>query len=504
MFKKILVANRGEVALRVIRACREMGIKTVAVYSEADKESLHVKYADEAYSIGPPQPSESYLNPKKILDIAKKTSTDAIHPGYGFLAQNPAFAEACENNHIQFIGPSSRSLRKMGNKVAARKTVTEANVPIIPGTLEPVANAEEVTKIAKDLGFPILVKAVYGGGGRGMRIVNNESEIRQAIESACLEAKTSFGNPRLYVEKMLEKPRHIEFQILADKKGNIVHLGERECSIQRRYQKLIEEAPSPMMTEELRKTIGEAAIKATKAADYVNAGTVEFLVDKNGKFYFLETNTRLQVEHLITELVTGVDLVKEQIRIAAGEPLSFGQKDVNLHGHAINCRINAEDPYNDFEPCPGTITKYHPPGGLGVRVDSALYEGYTIPVYYDSLIAKIAVWGSTREEAIARMRNALSEYVIEGIETTIPFHRKILEDELYQLGNIHTNFVQERINNIALAREHEYEDIAVLSVAVASYLQNQKAGKAVMPLRKAMTASIWKTRGSWSVDMQCT
>ena len=504
MFKKILVANRGEIALRIMRTCREMGIKTVAIYSKADKESLHAKYADEAYCIGLPQPNESYLNINKTLDITKKTNTEAIHPGYGFLAQNPTFAEACETNSIEFIGPSSATLRKMGNKVAARKTAVKVNVAVIPGAIEPVANEDEAKKTAKTLGFPVLVKAVYGGGGRGMRIVNNEKEIKQAIELARLEAKTSFGNPKLYVEKMLEKPRHIEFQILADKKGNMVHLGERECSIQRRYQKLIEETPSPMMTEELRRKMGNAAIKAAKAANYVSAGTVEFLVDKEGDFYFLEMNTRLQVEHLITEMVTSIDIVKEQIKIAAGETLLFKQRDIKLRGHAINCRINAEDPYNDFEPCPGTITKYHPPGGLGVRVDSALYEGYTIPVYYDSLIAKLAAWGNTREEAIARIRNALNEYVVEGIETTIPFHKKILEDEQYQLGNIHTNFVQERINSIALAREHEYEDIAVLSAVVANYLQNHRTGVAVMPFRKTVKASFWKTRGLWSVDMQCT
>jgi len=504
MFNKILIANRGEIALRVIRACREMGINTVAIYSEADKESLHVKYADEAYCIGSPQPSESYLNINKIVGIAKKTNTEAIHPGYGFLAQNAAFAEACETSNIEFIGPSSVTLRKMGNKIAARKTVTKVNVPIIPGTVESVTKEKEVKKTAKILGFPVLVKAVYGGGGRGMRIAKNEKEIRQAIETARLEAKTSFGNPKIYLEKMLEKPRHIEFQILADKKGNAIHLGERECSIQRRYQKLIEETPSPMMTDQLRKTMGDAAVKVAKAANYVSAGTVEFLVDKNGDFFFLEMNTRLQVEHLITEWVTGIDLAKEQIRIAAGQALSFKQKDVKLYGHAINCRINAEDPYNDFEPCPGTITRYHPPGGAGIRVDSALYDGYTIPVYYDSLIAKVAAWGSTREETIARMRNALSEYVIEGIETTIPFHQKILEDKQYQRGNIHTSFVQERINSIALAREHEYEDIAVLSTIVASYLRNRRTGVAVLPFRKAEKTSAWRTRGLWSVDVQCT
>lgn len=503
-FKKILIANRGEIALRIVRACRELGIKTVAVYSEADRDSLHLRYADEAYSIGSSQPSESYLNIKKILEIAKKTSTDAIHPGYGFLAQNPALAEACENNQIEFIGPSSATLRMMGSKTVARMTVAKANVPLIPGTAEPVVDEKEIARVAEDLGFPVLIKAVYGGGGRGMRVVRDKTEIPQAVESARIEAKTSFGNARLYVEKMLEKPRHVEFQVLADKNGVIIHLGERECSIQRRYQKLIEETPSPMMTEKLRKIMGETAVKAAKAAEYVNAGTVEFLVDENGTFYFLEMNTRLQVEHLITEMVTGIDIVKEQIRIAAGEPLSFKQDDVKLYGHAINCRINAEDPYNNFEPCPGTITKYHPPSGLGVRVDSALYEGYTIPVYYDSLIAKLAVWGRTRSETIARMRNALSEYVIEGIETTIPFHKKILEDEQYQLGNIHTNFVQERISNITLAREHEYEDIAVLSAAIATYLQNQKAVRIVTPVRKTATASYWKTRGFWSVDMQCS
>jgi len=498
MFRKVLVANRGEVALRVMRACRELGIKTVAVYSKADQESLHVRYADECYCIGPPQPAESYLNIKNIIEAAKTSKSEAIHPGYGFLSQIPAFAEACESEGIAFIGPSSEALRKLSNKVAARRIIASAGVPVIPGSMAPFEDKDEAANIAEEVGYPVLAKAVYGGGGRGLRLVRNKKELGQAIEIARLEAQASFGSPQLYIEKLLDKPRHIEFQILADEKGNVIHLGERECSIQRRYQKLMEETPSPMMTEELRETVGKMAVKAAKATNCTSAFTVEFLVDGKGDFHFLETNTRLQVEHLITEMVTGIDIVKEQIKIAAGEELQYKQEDVKLRGHAINCRINAEDPYNDFVPCPGTVTRYLPPGGPGVRVDSALYGGYTIPVFYDSLIAKVAAWGSTREEAISRIQNALNEYVIEGIKTTIPFQLRILNDEHFRKGEIHTGLVDEKIGAIKAEEEHEGEEAAALSVVLAAYLKQRKKGLAVIPRRTSKRTSAWnRPRLGW-------
>jgi acetyl-CoA carboxylase biotin carboxylase subunit len=475
-----------------MRACRELNIKTVAVYSEADQESLHVRYADECYCIGPPPPAESYLNIKNIIEVAKASKSEAIHPGYGFLSQIPAFAKACESEGIEFIGPSSEALKKLSNKVEARRIVSNAGVSVIPGSLVPFENEDEAMKVAEEVGYPVLVKAVYGGGGKGLRCVRNKNELTQAVELARLEAKTSFGNPQLYVEKLLDKPRHIEFQILADKKGNIIHLGERECSIQRRYQKLMEETPSPMMTEDLRKVMGEMAIKAAKAANCTSVFTVEFLVDRKGNFYFLETNTRLQVEHLITEMVTGVDIVKEQIRMAAGEELQYKQEDITIHGHAINCRINSEDPFNDFMPCPGTIKRYLPPGGPGVRVDSALYSGYTIPVFYDSLISKVAVWGATREEAISRLQNALTEYQIEGIKTTIPFQLKILNDEQFRKGEIHTGFVDEKIGSLAAEAEHEGEEVAALSAVLAAYLRQRREGVAVIPRRAPLKMSAWR------------
>jgi len=495
MFKTILVANRGEIAIRVMRACRELGIQSVAVYSEADRESLHVQYADESYCIGPPQPAQSYLNIDKILEVAQMSGSEAIHPGYGFLAQIPAFAKACETNGIEFIGPSSTVLETMGDKVMARKTVAEAEVLAIPGSMDPVEGESDVEELAEKLGYPVLIKAVYGGGGKGLRVVKGESDVSKAMEMVRLEAETSFGSSEVYVEKLLEKPRHIEFQLLADKKGNIIYLGERECSIQRRYQKLIEETPSPMMTKDSREAMGETAIDIARAINYTSAGTVEFLIDREGDFYFLEMNTRLQVEHLITELVTGIDLVKEQIKIAVGDELAYKQDDIAVRGHALNCRINSEDPYRDFSPCPGVITGYRPPGGPGVRVDCALYSGYTIPIFYDSLIAKLAVWGRTREEAILRMKNALSEYVIEGVETTIPFHIRILDDEFFRKGEIHTGFVQERIGTLAAEERSDGEDVAALSVALAAYLNSRRKGTAVIPRRRARGVSAWKMVG---------
>lgn len=493
MFKKVLVANRGEIALRVIRACRELGIKTVAVYSEADADSLHLRYADECHFIGAAEPSQSYLNIEKIMEAAKKSGCEAIHPGYGFLSQIPAFAKACVENGLTFIGPSADVLRRMGNKVEARKAAAEAGVPVIPGSLEPVKSEEAVT-LARELGFPVLVKAVYGGGGKGMRLVQNEDEMWKVLETAALEAESSFGSREIYVEKFIPRARHIEFQVLADGKGKVVHLGERECSIQRRYQKLIEETPSPFMTEELRKEMGASAVKIAKTVGYMNAGTVEFLVDQNRNYYFLEMNTRLQVEHLITEMVTGVDIVKEQIRIAAGEKLAYTQRDVKIRGHAINCRINAEDPYSNFAPSPGTVTNLHMPGGPGVRVDTHIYAGCTISVFYDPLIAKLAVWGSNRLEAIKRMRNALEEFVIEGVATTIPLHKAIMEDEDYLSGDIHINFVDERIERLLPRKTLTDEETAALAAVLLNQTRQEKV-KALIPKRTRKEFSLWKFAG---------
>ncbi|MEM3618055.1 MAG: acetyl-CoA carboxylase biotin carboxylase subunit [Candidatus Bathyarchaeia archaeon] len=491
MFSKVLVANRGEIALRVIRACRELGVKTVAVYSEADVDSLHVQYADECYCIGAAEPSQSYLNIEKMIETAKKFGCEAVHPGYGFLSQIPAFAEECAKNGLEFIGPPAEVLRRMGNKVEARNAAADAGVPVIPGSLKPARSPEEAIEIAEKVGYPVLVKAVYGGGGKGMRLIKNEDEMRHVLETAALEAESSFGSREIYVEKFLPRARHIEFQILADKKGKVIHLGERECSIQRRYQKLIEETPSPFMTLELRKEMGASAIKIAKAINYVNAGTVEFLVDQHGNYYFLEMNTRLQVEHLITEMVTGIDIVKEQIKIAAGEKIVYGQRNVKIRGHAINCRINAEDPHNNFAPSPGTVTNLRLPGGPGVRVDTHLYAGYTISVFYDPLIAKLAVWGLSRLEAIKRMRNALDEFMIEGVKTTIPLHKRIMEDEDFLRGDIHINFVDERIEKLLPKKALTEEEIAALTAVLA----NQKAEakiKALVPRRRQREISLWK------------
>lgn len=493
MFKKVLIANRGEIALRIIRACKELDVKTVAVYSEADKDALYIKYADECYPIGPSPPTQSYLNIKTLIKVAKNSASEAIHPGYGFLAQIPAFAKACQTNNIEFIGPSSRVLRRMGNKVMARKMMADAGVPVIPGSMNTIEDEDEVAEVAEKIGYPVFVKAVFGGGGKGMRLIKNKKSIPQAMELASLEAESSFGSPEIYVEKMLKNPRHIEFQVLADKKGNIIHLGERECSIQRKYQKLIEETPSPMMTAELRNIMGKKAIQAAKAINYTSVGTVEFLVNKDNSFYFLEMNTRLQVEHLITEMVTGVDIVKNQIKIAAGEELEYEQDDITMRGHALNCRINSEDPYRGFVPSPGTVTEYRPSGGFGIRIDSALYSGYPIPVFYDSLIAKLAAWGLNRNEALQRMRNALNEYHIEGVETTMPFHKRILEDESFKRGDIHTRFVEERIGSLVIEEKYEdEEEVAALSAVLIKYLRNRQTGLAVIPQRKAKNMSRWR------------
>ncbi|MFZ5626453.1 MAG: acetyl-CoA carboxylase biotin carboxylase subunit [Bacillota bacterium] len=447
MFKKILIANRGEIALRIIRACRELGIATVAVYSEADRDSLHARIADEAYCIGPAPSAKSYLNITNIIAAAEVSGAEAIHPGFGFLSENADFAEICQSCGITFIGPPVDAIRKMGDKAVARETMIKAGVPVVPGTEGVVLSEEEALRVAGEIGYPVMIKAAAGGGGRGMRVAQSERELLKQLQTAQAEAKAAFGNEAVYIEKYVEEPRHIEFQILGDKYGNIVHLGERDCSIQRRNQKLLEEAPSPALTPELRQRMGEAAIRAARAVGYYNAGTIEFLLDKHGNFYFMEMNTRIQVEHPVTELITGIDLIKEQIRIAAGEELGYTQADIRIHGHAIECRINAEDPARNFLPSPGQITFYHPPAGPWVRLDSAVYQGYVIPPYYDSMVGKLIVWGRDRQEAIARMQRALQEFVIEGIHTTIPFHLRILENAFFQRGEVYTNFIQRRLLN---------------------------------------------------------
>ena len=494
MFNKILVANRGEIALRIMRACRELGIEVVAIYSEADRDSLHVAYADEAYCIGPPPPRESYLNIERIVDVAEKCGAEAIHPGYGFLAENPAFARACREAGLEFIGPTPESMELMENKVATKRLVARAGVPVIPGPLEPVKDADEAVEVAEGLGYPVLLKAVLGGGGRGLRIAWSSDEVRHLFESASREAETAFGSSEIYVEKYVRRPRHIEVQLLADKHGHVIHLGERECSIQRRYQKVLEEAPSPVVDEETRELIGRWAIRAARAVGYVNAGTVEFIRDRDGNFYFMEINKRIQVEHLVTEMVTGVDIVKAQIRIAAGEELWLGQEDVVLRGHAINCRICAEDPYNEFAPCPGTVEEFRLPGGPGVRIDTALYPGYTIPIYYDSLIAKLATWGSDRREAIARMRNALDELVITGVKTTIPLHKAIMLDGDFIAGRLHTEFLDEKLPGLLkVAREVEGE--LELVAAIASIIASRRLGRKPISLprrRPQPTRSAWR------------
>ncbi len=444
MIKRVLIANRGEIAIRIIRACKELGIETVAIFSEADRDSMHVRLADYAVCIGPPPPAKSYLNIPAIISAAEVTGADAIHPGYGFLAENPTFAQICEENGFKFIGPSADAIKLMGDKIMAKEVVREAGVPVIPGSHESVTDIDKAIEIAESAGFPVMIKAAAGGGGKGMRIARNKDELKKFFNVAQQEAKSAFGDGRIYIEKYLIKPRHIEVQILGDEYGNVVHLGERECSIQRKHQKLIEEAPSPIVTPDLRKKIGEYAVKAAQAIGYFSAGTVEFLMDQDGNFYFIEMNTRIQVEHPVTEFVTGIDIVKEQLKIASGEPLSFRQEDVKIEGHAIECRINAEDPDKNFQPCPGKITMLYLPGGGGVRVDTHVYQGYTIPPHYDSLIAKLIVHGKDRIEAIERMKRALDEFIIEGIKTTIPFHRKIMEDEDFVKGNIHTSFIEQK------------------------------------------------------------
>lgn len=441
MFDKLLIANRGEIALRIIRTCREMGIKTVAVYSTADRESLHVRFADEAVCIGPPSSADSYLSIPKIMAAVEITNADAIHPGYGFLAENADFAEVCAEYGIKFIGPTPTQIRKMGDKVTAKETMIKAGVPVIPGSDGLVKDVKQGLKIAKEIGYPVIIKATAGGGGKGMRIVWEADEFEKNWNLARQEAKASFGNDGIYIEKFIEEPRHIEFQIAGDQKGTVVHLSERDCSIQRRHQKLVEECPSPFMTDELRQRMGEAAVKAGEAIKYEGVGTVEFLVDKHRNFYFMEMNTRIQVEHPVTEEVIDHDLIKEQIKIAAGELIAG--ENYYPTGHAIECRINAEDPFNNFRPSPGKIESFHSSKGHGVRVDTHVYAGYSIPPYYDSMIAKLICRARTREECITKMARALDEFIIEGVKTTVPFHKELMKDENFRSGNFHTGFLND-------------------------------------------------------------
>ena len=439
MFKKVLIANRGEIALRVIRVCKQFGIKTVAVYSKADSDSLHVRFADEAVCIGPAPSKESYLKIPRIIAAAEITGAEAIHPGYGFLAENASFAEICTTSGIKFIGPTANMITAMGDKALAKETMKKAGVPVVPGSDGIVKSIGEAGEIAKAIGYPVMIKAVAGGGGRGMRIVREEGELETGFKTAQHEAEQGFGNPDVYLEKLLEQPRHVEVQVFGDEHGNVIHLGERDCSVQRRHQKLIEESPSPVVGEELRAKMGEAAIKGCKAVGYVNAGTVEFLVDRSQNFYFMEMNTRIQVEHPVTEQVTGHDLIKLQLQIAAGERLP--KKKIHQRGHAIECRINAEDPANGFRPSPGRITDFHMPGGFGVRVDTHAYAGYVVPPYYDSLIAKLVIFAQTRQGAIAKTASALDEFIVQGIKTTIPFHRQVMQNEKFLSGKFDTSFL---------------------------------------------------------------
>lgn len=447
MFSKILIANRGEIALRIIRACRELGIRTVSVYSEADKNSLHVRFADEAICIGPAASTASYLNIPAIISAAEITDVEAIHPGYGFLAENPHFAEICESCQIAFIGPTAENIRLMGDKMAARTTMEKAGLPIIPGSTAIIKSKEEALKIAKSIGYPIIIKAAAGGGGKGMRVCHNDLSLMSNMVTAQAEAEASFGNPNVYIEKYVEKPRHIEIQILGDKHGHIIHLGERDCSIQRRHQKLLEESPSPAVDQRLRRKIGDAALRGARAVNYSSVGTIEFLLDERGNFYFMEMNTRIQVEHPVTEMVTGIDLLKEQIRMAAGERLRLQQEDVHIKGAAIECRINAEDYENNFMPCPGKIETLNLPGGPHIRLDTHIYPGYEISPYYDSLVAKLIAYGDNRDEAVKIMHRALNEFYISPIKTTVPFHIRLMENPLFLKAEISTHFVQEMLKD---------------------------------------------------------
>lgn len=499
MFRKILVANRGEIAVRVLRACREMGIASVTVYSDADRNALHTRYADEVYYLGPAPAIESYLKIDKIIEIAKQANAEAIHPGYGFLAENTEFARACEDDGIVFIGPNSRAIELLGDKIASKETMNKAGIPVIPGSDGAVEKEDVAYNIVEQIGFPVLIKAAGGGGGKGMRVVREKKDLRGSMKQAMSEAQSAFGNPTIFIEKFLESPRHIEFQILADNHGNVIHLGERECSVQRRHQKLIEESPSAIMTPELRRQMGEAAVKAVTVSQYNNAGTVEFMVDKDKNFYFLEMNTRLQVEHPVTELITGIDIVKEQFRIASGERLRLKQDDIVMNGAAIECRISAEDPENNFAPSTGKIAELVEPGGIGVRVDSGVHEGFEVPIYYDPLIAKLLVWAPTRKNAISRMKRALAEYDIRGIKTSIPFHILVMGHPRFMEGDYDTTFIDKVLGKIEY-KKNNY-GVAAISSVIGKMLSSERArtptakhGAAISPWKIAGRQALMRKR----------
>jgi acetyl-CoA carboxylase biotin carboxylase subunit len=499
MFNKVLIANRGEIAVRVIRACRELGLQTVAVYSDADRQALHVRYADEAYRLGPAPSRDSYLRADRILDIAKQSGAGAIHPGYGFLAERADFAQMCVDEGLAFIGPKPSSITAMGDKAVARATVSAAGVPVVPGTEgEGALSDDELLALAPQIGFPLLIKATAGGGGKGMREVRSLEEMPELVQSARREAEAAFGDGNVYLEKLVEGARHIEIQILADTFGNTIYLGERECSLQRRHQKLLEEAPSPFVDgdDELRQRMGAVAVRAAQSVGYVNAGTIEFLVDKDKNYYFLEMNTRLQVEHPVTEVVTGIDIVKEQIRIARGRPLRYTQDDVRLNGWAIECRINAEDPYNNFLPSIGRITHISTPTGPGVRVDSGIYPGFEISPYYDSLISKLITWGETRAEAILRMRRALEEFILVGVRTNIPFHQNLMDSHRFMGGQFDTRFIEQRFSmEAADINKDDHAEIAAILATLVAHRQTQRAANIIQ--RGARDTSNWKWLGRW-------
>ncbi len=498
MLKKVLIANRGEIAVRIIRACREMGVKTVAIFSEIDRKALHVRLADEAYPVGPAKATESYLNMQKIFEVAKTSGADAVHPGYGFFAENYDFVKRVESEGLIFIGPPSDAVKLLGDKVAARKTMKNSGVPIVPGTEVEIGSDQQGESIAEEVGFPILIKAVGGGGGKGMRIVRDKKDLKGALRAARSEAKSAFADPRIYIEKYLERPRHVEIQIMADKHGNVIHLGERECSIQRRHQKVIEESPSPVVDEKMRQAMGKAAVTAAKASGYVNAGTIEFLVDSNRNFYFLESNTRLQVEHPVTELVTGVDLAKEQLRIASGMKLSYKQEDIRWKGSAIECRIYAEDTENNFLPSTGVVHSYWEPSGPGVRVDSGLYQGAEVSLFYDPLVSKLLTWGENRDEAIQRMKRALSEYRILGVATSIPFHLRVMDNPKFRKGEIHTHFIEEEFEKEQPKHTEETQQlggaIAVFS-ALLDYQERKRGRPVISSSQGGPKESPWKLTG---------
>jgi acetyl-CoA carboxylase biotin carboxylase subunit len=499
MFRKVLIANRGEIAVRIIRACRELGISPVAVYSQADRQALHVQMADEAYLIGPPPAVESYLVIDRIIEAALRAGAEAIHPGYGFLAENADLARACEQHGLVFIGPPSDAIALMGDKTAARRAMQRAGVPVVPGIDHALRDDDEARQVIATMGYPVMIKAALGGGGKGMRLVRDAREVAEALRAARSEARSAFGDPAIYVEKFIPNPRHVEIQVLADAHGQVIHLGERECSVQRRHQKLVEEAPSPMMTEELRARMGQAAVQAARAARYRNAGTVEFLVDAEGRFYFLEMNTRLQVEHPVTEMVTGIDLVQAQLRLAAGEPLPWRQEDIVLRGAAIECRIYAEDPTANFRPSPGRITALQAPGGPWVRDERGVFAGGDVSPFYDPLISKLVVWGASRQEAIGRMRRALDEYVIAGIRTTIPFHRWLMDDAEFQAGRLDTGFIERRYRPQRPAPEAHLQDLACIAAALDYLAAHQPAAASAPTDGRRAGVSPWKLAGRFEL-----